>query len=339
MSNKYNFIKQGKLNYQGFVKDLFDFINDKQLLDASLWKKFVDVFRERPDSNDFRWRGEYWGKMMRGAAICYQYEQSEELYKVLRETTIDLLSTQDELGRISSYSVDKEFNGWDIWGRKYVLTALLHFYEICKEDELKERIIDACTKHALYLVKKIGNKDGQKMITDTSTFWLGVNSSSILEPIVNLYKITNNQALLDFAKYIIDEGGIKEGNLIDEVLEGKHLPYQYPETKAYETMSFFEGVLEYALITNDETLKKAALKFFDDVQKTEMSIIGCAGTNEECFSNTMLTQLTKETKFMQETCVSVTYMRILAKLYMLTGKSRYYDQFLNTAEKYRIFAF
>ena len=231
MSNKYTFIKQGKLNYQGFLKDLFDFINDKQLLDASLWKKFVDVFRERPDSNDFRWRGEYWGKMMRGAAICYQYEQSEELYKVLRETTIDLLSTQDELGRISSYSVDKEFNGWDIWGRKYVLTALLHFYEICKEDELKERIIDACTKHALYLVKKIGNKDGQKMITDTSTFWLGVNSSSILEPIVNLYKITNNKALLDFAKYIIDEGGIKEGNLIDEVLEGKHLPYQYPEPK------------------------------------------------------------------------------------------------------------
>ena len=330
MSNKYTFIKQGKLNYQGFVKDLFDFINDKQLLDASLWKKFVDVFRERPDSNDFRWRGEYWGKMMRGAAICYQYEQSEELYKVLRETTIDLLSTQDELGRISSYSVDKEFNGWDIWGRKYVLTALLHFYEICKEDELKERIIDACIKHVLYLVKKIGNKDGQKMITDTSTFWLGVNSSSILEPIVNLYKITNNKALLDFAKYIIDEGGIKEGNLIDEVLEGKHLPYQYPENKAYETMSFFEGVLEYALITNDETLKKAALKFFDDVQKTEMSIIGCAGSNEECFSNTMLTQLTKETKFMQETCVSVTYMRILAKLYMLTGESRYYDQFLNT---------
>ena len=330
MGNKYTFIKQGRLNYQGFVKDLFDFINDKQLLDASLWKKFVNVFRERPDSNDFRWRGEYWGKMMRGAAICYQYEQSEELYKVLKETTIDLLSTQDELGRITSYSVDKEFNGWDIWGRKYVLTALLHFFEICKEEELKERIIDACTKHALYLVEKIGNEDGQIKITDTSTFWLGVNSSSILEPIVNLYKITNNKALLDFAKYIIDEGGIKEGNLIDEVLEGKHLPYQYPEAKAYETMSFFEGVLEYALITNDERLKKAALKFFDDVQKTEMSIIGCAGTNEECFSNTMLTQLTKKTKFMQETCVSVTYMRILAKLYMLTGESRYYDQFLNT---------
>ena len=330
MGNKYTFIKQGRLNYQGFLKDLFDFINDKQLLDASLWKKFVDVFRERPDSNDFRWRGEYWGKMMRGAAICYQYEQNEELYKVLRETTIDLLSTQDELGRITSYSVDKEFNGWDIWGRKYVLTALLHFYDICKDDELKERIIDACTKHALYLVKKIGNKNGQIKITDTSTFWLGVNSSSILEPIINLYKITNNKALLDFAKYIIDEGGIKEGNLIDEVLEGKHLPYQYPEAKAYETMSFFEGVLEYALITNDERLKKAALKFFDDVQKTEMSIIGCAGTNEECFSNTMFTQLTKETKFMQETCVSVTYMRILAKLYILTGESRYYDQFLNT---------
>ena len=187
MDNKYTFIKQGKLNYQGFIKDLFVFINKKQLLDSSLWKKFVDVFKERPDSNDFRWRGEYWGKMMRGACVCYQYEQNEKLYKVLRETTIDLLSTQDKLGRISSYSVDKEFHGWDIWGRKYVLTALLHFYEICKENELKQRIINACSKHALYLVKKIGNKEGQIRITETSNFWLGVNSSSILEPIVNLY--------------------------------------------------------------------------------------------------------------------------------------------------------
>ena len=330
MDNKYTFIKQGRLNYQGFIKDLFDFINNKQLLDTSLWKKFVSVFKERPDSNDFRWRGEYWGKMMRGACICYQYEQNEKLYKVLRGTTIDLLSTQDELGRISSYSVDKEFHGWDIWGRKYVLTALLHFYEICKEDNLKKKIIEACKKHASYLVEKIGSKEGQIRITETSNFWLGVNSSSILEPIVNLFKITSNKELLDFAKYIIDEGGITEGNLISEVLEGKHLPYQYPEAKAYETMSFFEGVLEYALVTNDEGLKNVALKFFDDVQKTEMSIIGCSGTHEECFSNTMLTQLTKESKFMQETCVSVTYMRILTKLYLLTGDSKYYDQFMNT---------
>ena len=330
MDYKYSFVKQGKLDYQSFIKDLFDFIKDKQLLDVSLWKKFVDVFREKSDSDDLRWRCEYWGKMMRGASVCYQYEQSEELYKVLKDTVIDLLSTQDELGRISSYRVENEFSGWDVWGRKYILTSLLHFYEICKEDELKKRIIDGCNKHAMYIVKKIGNKEGQIKITDTSSFWLGVNSSSILEPVVNLYKITKNKELLDFAKYIIDEGGIREGNLINEVLEGKHLPYQYPEAKAYETMSFFEGVLEYALITNDNGLKEAALKFFDDVQKTEMSIIGCAGTNEECFSNTMLTQLTKETKFMQETCVSVTYMRILTKLYLLTGDPKYMDQFMNT---------
>lgn len=331
MDKKYSFIKQGKLNYQGFIKDLFNYINEKQLLDSSLWKKFVDVFKEKSDSNDLRWRGEYWGKMMRGACICYQYEQDDDLYNVLRDSVLDLLSTQDELGRIATYTVDKEFNGWDLWIRKYVLTGLLHFYDICQDEALKKKIIDACKKHALYLKDKIGNKEGQVRITDTSNFWLGVNSSSILEPVVNLYKITKNKSFLDFAKYIIDEGGIRDGNLIDEVLEGKHLPYQYPETKAYETMSFFEGVLEYALITDDERLKAAALKFFDDVQKTEMSIIGCAGSNEECFSNTMLTQLTKETKFMQETCVSVTYMRILAKLYMLTGESRHYDQFMNTA--------
>lgn len=331
MNYKYSFVKEGKLNYQGFINNLFTFINEKQLLNTSLWKKFVDVFRERPDSEDMRWRGEYWGKMMRGAAICYQYEQNEELYNVLKETTLDLLSTQDEYGRISSYRRDNEFQSWDVWGRKYVLTSLLHFYEICKEEDLKKKIIDACNKHVLYLVEKIGSKEGQIRITNTSEWWLGVNSSSILEAIVNLYKITKNKTFLDFATYIVNEGGIRDGNLIDEVLNTTHMPYQYPEAKAYETMSFFEGILEYSLITNDDKLYKAAMKFFDDVQKVEISIIGCAGSNEECFSNTMLTQLTKENKFMQETCVSVTYMRILTKLFLLTGESRYYDQFMNTA--------
>ena len=331
MDYKYSFVKSGKLEYQGFVESLFSFINEKQLMNGSLWKKFVDVFHEKQDSDDLRWRGEYWGKMMRGASICYQYEQNEELYKVLKETVIDLLSTQDELGRISSYKIENEFQSWDVWGRKYVLTSLLHFYEICKEDDLKEKIITAAGKHASYIVEKVGNKEGQIKITDTSAWWLGVNSSSILEPFVNLYKITKNKEYLDFSKYIIDEGGIREGNLINEVLEDKHLPYEYPENKAYETMSFFEGVLDYSLITKDERLYKAALKFFTDVQKTEISIIGCAGSNEECFSNTMLTQLTKESKFMQETCVSVTYMRILSKLHLLTGDPKYYDQFMNTA--------
>ena len=63
--------------------------------------------------------------MMRGACFTLASlpagEETDELYAVLEITVRDLLTTQDGLGRISTYSAEKEFRGWDLWGRKYVM--------------------------------------------------------------------------------------------------------------------------------------------------------------------------------------------------------------------------
>ena len=62
-------------------------LQKEQLSDPVLWAKFVDVFRSQPDAVNQGWRGEYWGKMMRGA--CYTYRAlsaktpDDELYAVL----------------------------------------------------------------------------------------------------------------------------------------------------------------------------------------------------------------------------------------------------------------
>ena len=98
---------------------------------------------------------------MRGACLCYQYSGNGELYKTLEETVIDLLSNQDKLGRFSTYTINKEFQSWDMWGRKYVLTALEHFYEICKDPLLKAQMLKAMKSHTDYIISKVGNKEGQ----------------------------------------------------------------------------------------------------------------------------------------------------------------------------------
>ena len=38
------------------------------------------------DDENLGWRGEYWGKMMRGACITYKYTQSSKLYGILENT-------------------------------------------------------------------------------------------------------------------------------------------------------------------------------------------------------------------------------------------------------------
>jgi len=55
--------------YTGFMDEAFDFVERYQLLDENLWARFVWQFREKSDSGDAGWRGEFWGKMMRGASL------------------------------------------------------------------------------------------------------------------------------------------------------------------------------------------------------------------------------------------------------------------------------
>ena len=59
----------GSFDYRGYLDETVRFIEDFQLNDRPLWSKFVQVFIDRPDGENRGWRGEYWGKMMRGGCI------------------------------------------------------------------------------------------------------------------------------------------------------------------------------------------------------------------------------------------------------------------------------
>ena len=117
-----------KAEYKGISDDMIRLVERKQLKDRKLWELVTKQFEKTPDDADHGWRGEYWGKLMRGACMTWQYTKDKELYGVLREAVVKLLATQDEYGRIATYSRKEEFHGWDIWCRKYVLLGLIHFY-------------------------------------------------------------------------------------------------------------------------------------------------------------------------------------------------------------------
>ena len=110
-----------------------------------------------------------------------------------------------------------------------------------------------------------------------------MNSSSILEPFVRMYNLTGAQKYLDFASYIVDTGFIEGDNVIQLAYEGVLKPYEYPVTKAYETMSCFEGLLEYYRVTGDERHLIAVKNFVQGVMETDVTVIGCCGCTHELF--------------------------------------------------------
>ena len=320
-------------SYSGIVDEMATFVQARQLKDVRMWKRFVEVYRGEPDGEARVWRGEFFGKLMRGACITYRYTKDKELYGILEDVIKDMLTAQDELGRYSTYSIENEFNGWDLWCRKYVLLGFLHFHEICKCEKLKTQMIESAKKHLDYIIERIGpEEEGKKPITQTSWNWGCINSASILEPTLRLYNITGEQKYFDFGEYIVNIGACRDGDIFTMAYENKLLPFQYPVVKAYEMMSCFEGLLEYYRITKIEKWKTAAINFADAVIKSDITLPGSCGCTHELFDNSGLTQtLTKVRGRMQETCVTVTWMKFLTHILCLTADPKYAEEIEKSA--------
>ena len=315
-----------KSDYSGFVREYIDFIADFYLKDPIIWQRFVEQYRRRLDTDDCGWRGEYWGKMMRGGSFLYRCTRDEELYNALEATVLDMLTVDRIDGSVTTYNKERRFVGWDIWSRKYVLLGMQYFLEICKSDELIDTIIKFMSSMVDDIMKYIG--EGKINITDATNHWKGINSSSILEPVVRLYNLTNEQRFLDFAKYIVDCGGMSVINMFELAYKDELCPYQYPATKAYEMTSCFEGLLEYYRITKEEKYKTAVINFANRILETDYTVIGSCGCTHELFDHSTVRQASDHTGMtMQETCVTVTLMKFFAKLNMLTGESKFMDAF------------
>ncbi len=317
-----------RYRYTGFVDGAMRYIEDFQLLRPELWKRFVQQFRADSDYEN-GWRGEYWGKMMRGACFTYAYTRDEKLYATLTQTVADMMDSQDEDGRISSYGRQHEFQGWDMWSRKYVLLGMQYFLEICTDDAFAERVICSMKRQADYILAHVGEKEEGKLPINTTTGnWRGLNSSSILEPFVRLYVLTGEQKYFDFATYIVDCGGTDVENIFELALKDEMYPYQYPVTKAYEMTSCFEGLLEYYRVTGIEKYRTAVINFANRVLESDFTIIGCCGCTHELFDHSTVRQAnTHNGKIAQETCVTVTLMKFFYQLTLLTGDPRYVDAF------------
>ncbi len=312
----------------GTADNTVRWIEKAQLLNASLWTKFVNEFRIRTDDGDNAWRGEYWGKMLRGAVTVYRYTQDARLYKVLSDTVRDMMSTQEENGRISTYSQEHDFSNWDIWCRKYVMLGMEFFLEICREPNFREEITECLCRQCDYLYVRIGEASENKLpITETTRIYGGMNSSSVLEPVVILYWLTKKGRYLRLAEHIVSCGGSKAANIFRLALEDKTDPYAYGVSKAYEMISCFEGLLEYYYATGIEWCRQSVENFARKVAASDVTVIGSCGCTHEIFDHSSVRQSkpSEAEEIMQETCVTVTWMKFCHKLFKLTGDPVFAD--------------
>ena len=315
----------GQAVTKGYPGEMIKYTIEKQFSEKELWKLTVNQYRTKPDGEDGGWRGEFWGKLMRAACLTYKATGNAKLYAEITESIKDILTTEEENCSFSTYDLQYEFKAWDMWSRKYAMLGFLYYIDICKNKVLVKKITKALKKHADYILKKVGNSKGKVEIFDTTNIYGGMNSCSILEPFVKLYELTGEKRYLDFSEYIISTGFSKDQDIISLCKTEEKFPFEFNHTKAYEMMSCFEGLLEYYVVKGNEGDLEAVINFVDMVLESDYTVIGSCGCTHELFDNSTVKQTEQTEGVMQETCVTVTFMKLCARLLEITGDSKYAD--------------
>jgi hypothetical protein len=208
------------------------------------------------------------------------------------------------------------------------LLGLLAYYDLTGD---KAALKGSC-RLADDLLTQVG--PGKVNIVKTGNY-RGMPSSSILEPMVCLFRRTGDERYLGFAKYIVEQWETPDGpKLISKALEGIPVSERFPHPsewwsydngqKAYEMMSCYEGLLELYRITGEPSYLKAVEKAAKNIIESEINIAG-SGTAFECFYNGAKYQ-TEPTYHTMETCVTMTWMKLCFNLLRLTENSLYADQ-------------
>ncbi len=260
--------------------------------------------------------GEMWGKAVMSGAMLYRYTHDPELKTILQATVKDILTTVRENGSISCVPVSEQPDGkgGDLWERKYVLLALTTYYTYV---EAAPEVLKAMIGEANSILDQIGDAPKHDII-EQGWSWNGIESSSVLEPIMRLYEITGDKRYLDFSKYVIDRGGCRNANIFTQALQNvppHEMASGYP--KAYEMNSVFNGLVEYYRMTGEEKWKTCFENYFCNIKQNEITIVGNGGADEpyypkwggEAWDNTAKEQANPKIKRMMETCVGVSWMK------------------------------
>ncbi len=285
----------------------------------------LNGFRHRPGSHP--WIGEHIGKWMHASVLAWAETGDPVLKSRLDYAVAELLKTQEPDGYLGTYAPDQRFGlfegaDWDVWSHKYCLIGLLAYYRYTGS----QAALRACVRVGDLLSSTFG--PGRRSILSAGTH-MGMAATSVLEPIVLLYRATGEPRYLTFAREIVSSWDETGGpRILSGLLAGSHVGH-IANGKAYEMLSNLVGLCELARTTGEDRLLKAALRAWEDVRRNQLYITGTASYFEHFHEDHDLPDA--EGSNVGETCVTVTWMQLTEQLLRMTGSPQYADELERSA--------
>ena len=279
------------------------------------YHQLTEPFRLRNEA-DNAWRCEFWGKLVRSAILTNCHERDPELAGMIETTVREMLATRTPDGCISSYPAEKQLGGWDVWGRKYVLLALLRYHALVAPDEA---VRDCCIDVLDHLRTQL--EAANRSILDCGEHG-GLAAASILGAVVGVYRLSSEPRFLDFARGIVATGCSRQGDIFAAARTGK-VPRELGNGKAYEMTSCFQGLAELYAYDPKPEYREACIKYFEAVRDREIFITGVGGGKDrhgEYWDDGAWKQTAADYPGgLGETCITTTWLHYCEKIAVLTG--------------------
>jgi len=265
----------------------------------------------RNQKGEIHWAGEYAGKWLDAASRTAAGRQDDPLYQNACSFAAALAAAQEPDGYLGIEPPASRGAGWDVWNLWNVLTGLLTHYDISHSASC----LEAAIKCGRWLVGWYGLVTGGDHPFFTGAHDNVVNAP-VIDQLVRLYRLTHDRTFLDFACSVVDHYPH-----IETLRNGRA-----PLIHVYHLAGFLGGVVELAATGDTRTDLAWVERVWADLAERHLYPTGSLGFHEslrEAVPNDTPVSGGQPDKHHQETCATVEWLLLTARLYRATGNVRY----------------
>ena len=309
-------IPEADLEFDGFVGERIEVNQSNWLMQAPKSNPaMLQMFRDRERNQAAEllpWSGEFAGKYLTSAVLCYRLTRDKELLAFLKGFVKEFIATQDHDGYLGPWWSEKRMFGpgiWDLWGQYHCMLGLYLWHEETGDREA----LDSCLKCADCFTRYF--LDGGKRVADAGDHEMNESCAHVF---TLLYQETGNKRYLEMAREIVkDFESPGSGDYIRQALAGKEY-FEMPQCR-WEGLHAIQAIGEMYRITGEEKYRAAFERIWWSIAKLDRHNTGGFSSGEKAQGNPYHQGAI-------ETCCTIAWMAMTVDMLELTGNSRIADE-------------
>ncbi len=268
----------------GFWREKQDLVRDVTV--KAVYNRFLETGRfdafkcdpNAPIKPHIFWDSDV-AKWIEGVAYLTKEKREPELEKIVDDIVDEIEKNRDECGYFNSFYLalepENRFTYRDcheLYCLGHLIEGAVAYYEATGKDKFLKLVCD----YADYVEKVFKIEHSAKFKTP--------GHEEIELALVRLYECTGEERYLELSKYFVEEKGHEDGELTEwskYAYSQSHLPVREQNTAeghAVRAVYLYCAMADLALKYNDQGLKTACKRIFDNISKKRMYVTGGIGS-------------------------------------------------------------